>query len=222
MAVPLLLTIFSFQTIVPSLTIYLGQDAKRLRKSILLGTTLALIVYALWQFLVLGTVLLDGDYGLAKALAMGKPATEFLGVASGSRWLGAIADFFAFFALVTSFLGISLGLFDFLADGLKIKRTTLGNIALGLLVAIPTLFFVLTMERCFLTALDMSGGIGDAILNGLFPALMLWIGRYRKQLSSEIQTPGGKPLILFVMAYSLFVFTVEVLGKFNVMESLGG
>ncbi len=43
-------------------------------------------------------------------------------VATGSPLLGAIADFFCFFAIVTSFLGIALGLFDFLADGLKIPR----------------------------------------------------------------------------------------------------
>lgn len=221
-AVPLLLTIFSFQTIVPSLTIYLKQDAKALRLSIIMGTVGAFIIYAIWQWLVLGTVLYDGEYGLAAALEMGKPATEFLGVSVESRWLGTFADFFAFFALVTSFLGIALGLFDFLADGLKIKRTTIGNIALGLLVAVPTLFFALQMERCFLRALDASGGIGDALLNGLIPALMLWVGRYRRHLLSELRTPGGKGLIILIIVYSLFVFTVEVLGKLGLVVSLGG
>jgi tyrosine-specific transport protein len=115
-----------------------------------------------------------------------------------------------------------LGLFDFLADGLKIKRNRMGNIALGCLVALPTLFFVLTMERCFLRALDSSGGIGDALLNGLFPALMLWRGRYKENLFSEYRTFGGKPLIIVIIFYSLFVFTIELLGKFNVIGSLGG
>lgn len=221
-AIPLLLTIFSFQTIVPSLTIYLKQDAKALRRSIIFGTTMALLFYAIWQWLVLGTVLLDGDQGLATALALGKPATEFLGVSVGNVLLGKIADFFAFFALITSFLGIALGLFDFLADGLKIKKNQLGNIALGLLVALPTLFFVLKMENCFLQALDSSGGIGDALLNGLFPALMIWIGRYREKLKSEYQTPGGKPVIVLVICFALFVFTIEILGKFGLIISLGG
>ncbi len=221
-AIPLLLTIFSFQTIVPSLTIYLKQDGRALRLSIVLGTTLALIVYGIWQCLVLGTVLLDGDQGLAAALANGKPATEFLGVATGNVWLGATADFFAFFALVTSFLGIALGLFDFLADGLKIKEEKWGNVWLGLLVAVPTLFFALSMERVFLRALDTSGGIGDSILNGLFPALMVWVGRYRKQLQSEYSLPGGKPLLAIVICYALFVFIVELLGKFGLIVSLGG
>lgn len=215
-AVPLLLTIFSFQGIVPSLTIYLKQDAKALRRSIILGTTLALVIYAVWQWLVLGTVLVEGENGLGAALAAGQPATQFLRSAINNPWIGAFANFFAFFALITSFLGIALGLFDFLADGLKIKRQGWGHLNLGLLVALPVLFFALTLEKIFLKALDMSGGIGDAILLGLMPALMLWVGRYRLGLKSEFQTPGGKPLIVAIICYSLFVFTIEILTRFGV------
>lgn len=220
-AVPLLLTIFSFQTIVPSLTIYLKQDGPLLRRAILLGTTLALIVYLLWQLLVLGTVLVDGDQGLAAALADGKPATTFLGVATGKWWLGAFADFFAFFAIITSFLGIALGLFDFLADGLRIAKKGIGNVALGLLVAGPTLFFALTYERIFLRALDTTGGIGDSILNGIIPIMMVWVGRYWKGYASQYRIPGGKPVLVLAFAYALFVLGIELLGIFGIIVPLG-
>ncbi len=222
LAVPLLLTIFSFQTIVPSLTLYLKQDGRALRLSIVLGTTLALVIYVIWQWLVLGAVLVDGDHGLAAALAMGKPATEFLGIASGNTWLGSIADFFAFFALITSFLGIALGLFDFLADGLRIQRDGVGSLALGILVAVPTLIFALSLEKVFLTALDTSGGIGDSILNGLFPALMVWVGRYHRKFDLNGPKLGGKPVLVFAMLYAIFVLAIELLGKFGVIASLTG
>lgn len=219
-AVPLLLTIFSFQTIVPSLANYLKRDGRALRISIIAGTGIAFIVYIIWQWLVLGTLVLDGEYGLKKALALGKPATDFLGVTTQNHYIQAFADFFAFFALITSFLGIALGLFDFLSDGLKITRKKLGGVALLLLIVIPTLFFALTMERAFLTALDSSGGIGDSILNGFMPALMLWVGRYRKNYISEFKIAGGKPLLVFIMFWSLFVLVIELLGKFGVILSL--
>lgn len=219
-AVPLLLTIFSFQTIVPSLTIYLQQDGKALRRSIIWGTTIALVVYLIWQALVLGTVLLDGENGLAQALSEGKMATEFLRLSFDNPWIGSIAEFFAFFAIVTSFLGIGLGLYDFLADGLKIPKKGLGNASLALLIAVPILFFVFTMERVFLRALDATGGIGDSILNGMIPALMLWVGRYKKNLVSEYRIPGGKVLIVLILIYAVFVFVIEVLGKFGVIARL--
>lgn len=221
-AVPLLLTIFSFQTIVPSLTIYLKRDIRALRLSIVIGTTLSLIVYLIWQWLVLGTVLVDGDAGLAAALAQGKPATGFLGVAVGKAWIGALADFFAFFALVTSFLGIALGLFDFLADGLKIPKNQWGKLALGILVAAPVLFFALTLERVFLLALDSTGGIGDSLLNMLLPALMVWVGRYHKKWDATYRIPGGRALLLLVMAYAVFVLAIELLGKLGLVVSIGG
>lgn len=219
-AVPLLLTIFSFQTIVPSLTIYLQQDGKALRRSIIYGTTLSLAVYAIWQVLVLGTVPFEGECGLAQALTLGQPATDFFKKAVNNPLVSTTAAFFAFFALVTSFLGIAMGLFDFLADGLKIKRAKWGNVSLAFLVAIPILFFVFTMERAFLQALDSSGGIGDAILNGLMPGLMLWRGRYQKGMVSEHRTFGGKPLIALILIYSTFVFTIEILGKLGIVSSL--
>lgn len=220
-ALPLLLTVFSFQTIIPSLTIYLKQDGRALRLSIICGTTLTLLFYVIWEWLVLGTVHIDGDQGLAAALAAGKPATSFLGSAVPSRIIGLLADFFAFFALTTSFLGIALGLFDFLADGLKIKHTRWGNVLLGFLVAAPTLFFAVHFENIFLLALDISGGIGDAILTGLMPALMVWVGRYRGKLTSSNRVPGGKPVLLIAICYSLLVFFIEVFGKVGWLPALG-
>lgn len=214
-AVPLLLTIFSFQTIIPSLMIYLKQDAKALRKSIFLGTLSALAFYVIWELLVLGSVAYEGFGGLFSALKEGRLSTECLGAAVNNKWVCLFANFFAFFALVTSFLGIALGLFDFLSDGLKIPKKTFGNIFLGLLVAVPTLIMTLSFENIFLKALDATGGIGDALLNGILPCLMVWVGRYRENMSSEFRVGGGRPMILIAIGYALFVFIVEMLGKFG-------
>ena len=181
-------------------------------------TNLIMNYFSLRGFKVL--VAADGDQGLAMALAEGRSVTQFLRTAMGTPWVSSLDDFFAFFALVTSFLGMALGLFDFLRDGLKIARGRRGNVLLGLLVAAPILLIVFTIERVFLLALDSSGGIGDAILNGLFPALMLWVGRYHRREVSELRVPGGKPLIVMIIGYACFVFAVEILGKFGVISTL--
>ena len=70
------------------------------------------------------------------------------------------------------------GLFDFLSDGLKIPEKGRGEVLLAALVLIPTIFFAVFYSRAFIVALDTSGGFGDAILNGVMPVLMVWIGRY--------------------------------------------
>lgn len=207
--IPLLLTAFSFQTIVPSLTPNLKGNARLLRLSIVGGTTIALLVYLLWQAIVLGTIPMEGENGLKVAYERGEPATSFLRFAVQSKWLSSVAEFFAFFALVTSFLGITLGLFDFLSDGLKIKKEGVGVLVLAALIVLPSLFFTLNYSRIFLVAMETSGGFGDSILNGIMPVLMVWIGRYKRGLSSSYPCPGGKPLLIIVLLFYFFVFFLE-------------
>ena len=213
MAVPLLLTSFSFQTMVPSLTPYLKRNVKALRFAIIGGTTVALIIYAVWQALILGIVPVGGENGLADALQRGEPATQFLREHVESRWIATVAEYFAFFAIVTSFLGMALGLFDFLADGLKIKKEGIGQIFLGLLIIIPTILFATNFERVFLVALETSGGFGDSILNGMIPILMVWIGRYSLRLGEErkVQLGGGKILLAMVFIFFLGTLILEIM-----------
>jgi tyrosine-specific transport protein len=212
MAVPLLLTAFSFQTMVPSLTPYLKSNIKALRWAVIGGTTLSLIIYAIWQGLILGIVPVEGSNGLAEALARGEPATQFLKEHVEGPWIAKIAEFFAFFAIVTSFLGIALGLFDFLADGLKIKKVGIGKVILGILIVVPTIICATYFERVFLVALEISGGFGDSILNGLIPVLMVWIGRYHLKLGndSHFRVPGGKVLLACVFVFFLCTLALEI------------
>lgn len=211
LAIPLLLTTFSFQTMLPSLTPYLKRHAKSLRWAIIGGTTLTFIVYLLWQIMVLGIVPVSGPNSLITALEVGEPITQFLREHVGNAWISMLAEYFAFFALVTSFLGIGLGLFDFLSDGLKIKKTGFGHLILGILVIVPTFFFAAYFERIFLLALDTSGGFGDSILNGIMPVLMVWIGRYYLHFPNENRTPGGKPLLILILLFFVASLLLESL-----------
>ena len=211
LAIPLLLTTFSFQTMLPSLTPYLKRNVWALRWAIIAGTTLTFIFYLIWQWLVLGIVPVSGPYSLIKALEVGEPITQFVREHVQSPWVSAFAEYFAFFALATSFLGMALGLFDFLSDGLKIRNEGTGKVVLSLLIIIPTFIFAAYFERIFLLALDTSGGFGDSILNGIMPVLMVWVGRYVLKFPDEHRTPGGKPLLFVVLAFFSFALILETL-----------
>jgi tyrosine-specific transport protein len=220
LALPLLLTSFSFQTMVPSLTPYLKRNPKAMRWAVIGGTTISLIVYIIWQAVILGIIPVDGEKGLVEALIQGKPAIPFLREAVDNSWIGPIAEFFAFFALATSFLAIALGLVDFLADGLSIKRTGKSRLLLALLIGIPTMLFAIFYERAFFTALEASGGFGDSILNGLIPVMMVWVGRYHKKYLGEVFVPGGKPMLIAIFLFFSSVLTYEVLVHLNLVSSV--
>lgn len=220
-AIPLLLTAFSFQTMVPSLTPYLRRNMKALRIAIVGGTALALMIYVVWQWLILGIVPVEGANGLAEALSKGdQPATVFLKKHVNGAWISTVAEYFAFFAIVTSFLGMTLGLFDFLADGLKIKKERGGKIILSLLIAVPTLLLATQFERVFMTAMDASGGFGDSILNGIIPVLMVWRGRYYLKYSSDYLVPGGRPILVFLILFFVTALGIELLAVIGWIPSV--
>jgi tyrosine-specific transport protein len=172
---------------------------------------IAFSVYALWQIVVFGSVPLEGKYGLIYALDRGIGATFCLSKVVHSVVVARAADLFALFAILTSFFGIGMGLVDFLADGLHIKRKGRGAVLLGLLVLIPSLYFAVSSERIFITALELSGGFGDTILNGILPVLMLLIGyhHFAPKLIKNVSIHIGYYILigLFVLA---FAFTAMV------------
>ncbi len=212
LALPMLLTSFSMQTMVPSLHPYLQHDGKSLKVAIIAGTSIALIFYLIWQFIVLGSVPVSGPHGLLEALKGGHAATHYLGKHVSNGLLEMCAHFFAFFALVTSFFGMSLGLYDFLSDGLSISKKGKGGVLLALLIIVPTLVSAISLEKIFLLALDVSGGFGDAILNGIMPVCMIWLGRYvyMKRAGDSYRIPSSKPVLMFVCAFFVGVLLIEV------------
>ena len=220
LAIPLMLASFSYQTMVPSLTPYLKKNIPGLRWAVIGGTTITFFVYAIWQWMMLGIVPVEGEHGLAQALIDGEPATHFLKEHVEGNYVASVAHFFAFFAVVTSFLGIALGLFDFLSDGLKIKKVGMGNVVLGFLIVVPTLIFATQFERVFLVALDSSGGYGDTILNGLIPVLMVWIGRYRMGYLGKLHVPGGKFLLGIVFTFFVCCLALEILVHTGYLSSI--
>lgn len=211
LAIPLLLTIFSFQTMVPSLAPYLKRHAQSLRWAVVGGTTTTFLIYFIWQSIILGIVPVEGTNGLAAALMLGKPATPFLEEHVIGKWVATFANYFAFFAIVTSFLGIAMGLFDFLSDGLKIKKVGFGKVFLGLLIVVPSFICATYFEGIFFLALESTGGYGDSILNGMIPVLMVWIGRYKLGYQGSFKVGGGKPFLIAVFCFFLFAFIIQVL-----------
>lgn len=218
-SIPLLLTAFSFQTMVPSLAPILQRHTNALRLTIVGGTTIAFVVYLVWQFIIVGIIPIDGPHGLIQANLQSVPSTQFLGQHVNAKVFVYVAEFFGFFALVTSYLAIGLGLFDFLSDGLKIKETFLGSIILALLIMVPTIVCAIKFERAFMIALDTSGGFGDTILNGMIPVLMVWIGRYKLGYTNGFKVPGGKPLLVFVFCFFLGSLILEILMQTGVVKA---
>lgn len=212
LAVSLVVTSFGFHIIIPTLTTYLHKDVKRLKWVIIIGSTIPLIIYLLWEIMILGVIPLAS---LQQGHVEGIDGAQLLSVHLENSAIGIIANCFSFFAIMTSFLGVSLSLSDFLADGLKIKKSKLGRVMLYSLTFLPPVAFALTDPRAFFTALEYAGAFGVIILLGFLPALMVWKMRYSHRFVSTFKTPGGKLALLFVMITAGLVSALEIANKFG-------
>ncbi|NDE82466.1 MAG: hypothetical protein EB051_02460 [Chlamydiia bacterium] len=120
-----------------------------------------------------------------------------------------------FFALVTSFLGVSLSLSDFLRDGLNIKQSWEGRLAAFALTFIPPLIFVCSSQRGFYLALQYAGII-VAILLGILPAIMAW----QLKRPSFYKSVRGRLLLSAVILLFLLIIGLDIVEKQGVLRSL--
>jgi len=220
LGVSVVATSFGFHIIIPSLVSYLDRDLVKLKKVLWIGSIIPLVIYLSWELLALGIIPVEGEHGIIQGHANGSNGAYLLSTLLGQSSLALLATFFAFFAIVTSFLGVSLSLFDFLADGLKIEKNRSGRILLYCMTFLPPLVITLIDPQVFLTALEYAGAFGVITLLGLFPALMVWSGRYfgnRGGSSSTFRVPGGKIALVIVILISVAVIGMEIALKTNLL-----
>lgn len=193
LSAPIFACSFGYHTIVPSLINYNGKNLKLLKKIIFCGTTTTLLVYSLWLLVTMGIVPLDGSLNsFSTVIAHHDDVGEFVSIISQivkQPLINIGIDTFANIAMTTSFLGVGLSLFDFLADGCKRKNNVTGRLQTAFLTFIPPLIFAIFYPQGFILALGYAS-IFVAILTIIFPALMTYVSRKnaRKHIQQSIDT----------------------------------
>lgn len=190
----ILITSFGFASIVPSLRDYFKGDKQRLRQVILLGSLIPLICYILWDAVIMGTIQRDGQNGLLSLMTTDHATsglTKALSSAVQNQWITGFFNFFTSICMITAFLGVSMGLFDFLADGFTLNKTGHQRKFILVLTFIPPLAIVLINPGIYLKALSYAG-IGCIILLLILPVLMAWRARGIDPSNNTQLLPGGR------------------------------
>ena len=175
-AMPVLFSAFGFHNVIPSLCTYLKRDRRALRLSVFWGSVLPLIIYIVWQWLIIGVIPKEV---IADTMKTGTSVVSAFQLITGEAYFVAVGRFFAFFAIVTSVLGVSFSMVDFLGDGFRIPhRKGWKRAGLTVLTFVPPFIFATLNPDIFTTALGIAGGFGEAFLNGLLPVGLMWAGKY--------------------------------------------
>lgn len=227
-SIPVIFTSFGFHGSIPAIVNYLEGDTKALKKAIVIGSSLPLVIYVFWQIVTLGVVqqsTLVENTGLASLI-------NLLADTVHVEKLATIIGIFADLALVTSFLGVSLGLFEYLRDlGSKFNKTkntdqkghtlTFGQRAAAAAVTfVPPLCFALFYPQGFIMTLGYAA-IALAILAIFLPALMVSKTRKAPVANTGYQVAGGHFALYTSLGFGVVIVGSQLLVTFKVLPSLG-
>jgi len=206
LSTPILFGAFGYHNIIPSLSTYFHHDKKALRASIFIGTSIPYVVYLFWQWLIMGTV--DSNTILATS-KLGLPITFALKAVTQNPYVPLLGQLFAFFAIITSTLGVAFSLVDFIADGLKKKPIGIRRIGITAVVFLFPMIFSFVDPTIFEKALGIAGGFGESFLNGLLPISVYFVGYHLLKLKHAVLA-FSKQSLYMLSTFCFFVILIEV------------
>jgi tyrosine-specific transport protein len=206
-SIPLIFTSFGFHGSIPSIVKYMNGDVAKLRKIFIIGSGIPLLVYILWQLATLGSIssttfvgIIAAESGLNGLLQAVKEVVDTPSVIISLRVFAALA-------LATSFLGVALGLFDYLADIFKRQDNAAGRLQTGLLTFLPPLVFALFYQKGFIIALGYAA-IALSVLALLLPALLAM--QTRKQHSEGYRVFGGNFGLMLALCFGCAIILIQL------------
>jgi tyrosine-specific transport protein len=215
-ALMVIITSFAFSFIVPTIRAYLESDLKKLKQVIMWGSASALIIYLLWAACVQGLLPRTGDLGLIGISHSSEPNGLLMKSITAIMKDGFFSGFIKIFmsiCMITSFFGVSLGLTDFIADGLQYNKKGLEGVKIYALTFLPPFILVLFSPGIFIKALSYVGFFCIYLLV-LLPMMMLYQGRYKKSLQGKLIVPGGKILIIIIGIIAVALLLLQVISEF--------
>ncbi|MEC8306895.1 MAG: aromatic amino acid transport family protein [Chlamydiota bacterium] len=183
-ALSILFVAFGYHNIIPTVVTYLKREREAVQWSLLWGTLFPLVIYWGWQGLVMG---MDSLTGKVRGLL-------FL---------------FEYAAIATSLIGVALSVVSFLADGLGWREQSKRR-WVALFSLTPPLLMGGFSPSLFAKALQVAGGIGESLINGLLPVALFYVFIKKKEgIKKHWLTHPF--LLLILSAFSLVILFCEVL-----------
>ncbi|MPY22887.1 amino acid permease [Shewanella psychropiezotolerans] len=204
-AIPIVFTSFGFHVCIATIVRYLDGDAVSLRKILIIGSTIPLVSYILWLMVTLGTLGGDRVYGFEGSLPLLVTALQGL---ANSEILKQCIDLFANLALITSFLGVTMSLFDYVAELTRAKDDFWGRAKTWLITFIPPLLCALYYPDGFFKVLGFAA-IPLVIMIIFLPIAMAL--KQRKQNLGGYQVSGGTAALGVAGVLGAVIITAQLL-----------
>ncbi|QSX31934.1 amino acid permease [Shewanella cyperi] len=185
-AIPVVFTSFGFHVCIATLVRYLEGDVTKLRKVLLTGSSIPLVCYVLWLLVTLGTVGGSAIEGFGGSLPNLISALQEI---AAQPMVSKCISLFADLALITSFLGVTMSLFDFLAELTRARGGLVGRLQTWLVTFVPPLLCALYVPEGFVAVLGFAAI--PLVVMIIFLPIAMALGQ-RKANMGGYQVSGGQ------------------------------
>jgi len=189
---------------VPEVQEVLEKDKRNMKKALVIGSIVPVLLYILFSVIVIGVVGLDNFELLAPNERI---ATVALSVYSNSM-LGLFANIFAVVTMFTSFLTLAIALAEMYEYDFHLHRT----LALGLTLAVP-LLLATSGFTTFIATLGITGAIAGG-LDGILLVLAYWKAKKKGDRKPEYSVRFHRiPGVIVIIMFSMGLVTQNYLNR---------
>lgn len=227
---PIALTSFGYQHSVSTLRDYYRGE-RPAQKAIIGGMLIALFIYTVWLMSVYGNL---PRLNFGPIIAEGGNVDALLTslkVVLPEETLSNVVSAFSAAAILSSFIGVGLGIFDFLADTFKFDSSLKkGRTKAWAVTFIPPLIFSLLFPFGFLVAIGYAASAA-AIWTCIIPVFLVKKARLKRvtdalleyeQDKPSYKVPGGDWVLIGVFCYGVSIILINILVFFDVVPSFLG
>ncbi|MTC25392.1 amino acid permease, partial [Providencia alcalifaciens] len=214
-ALPYLLTSFGYHGNVPGLVKYYNKDSRSVMLSLVYGAGITVTIYILWQYAIQGNIPRSSFIEIRENGNNIGALLNQMNISAQSSFISQFLTLFSYMALASSFLGVSLGLFDFIADFFKFNDSHQGRFKSVIITFLPPTILGLAFPNGFIYAIGFAG-LAATIWAVIIPALMARASRKRFP-NNSYRTPGGSFVIGFVILFGLINATAHILSLLGLL-----
>jgi len=201
---------FTSHIILPSIIPYLKHHVQNIKTAMVLGSLIPLTFYIIWIFLIVLLLPFNGENSLMSIAGLKSGQLSALSNVIETNYhipsLRLLNDCFAFFAIITSFLGVTISVSDTISDTLNITHR---SVSIFLTLLPP--FIIALLKPAGFTSILNYGGIFIAVIYGILPARIAWIARYHLNQKSLYTLPTGKIGLLLMAVFAILIILIVLL-----------
>ena len=215
MTLPFCLASFGYHGNVPSLMKFYGKNPQIISRCLLWGTVMALVLYTIWLLGSMGNIPRSEFISIAERGGNIDVLVQALSGVLNSRTLDLLLLIFSNFAVASSFLGVTLGLFDYLADLFGFDDSKTGRLKTAAVTFTPPVIGGFLWPNGFIYAIGYAG-LAATIWAAIVPALLARASR-KKFGSPLYRVWGGNSMIALILIFGIGNAVIQILSSFNLL-----